>query len=214
MRNQSTNRRRRSERNRNSNRYTVRIESLVSYGKQTIGAHSNRYTNGRSLASRAAVPGRPLFKSLRLPSGENPPRKRFLIETVSRIEIPVSYRKQRTGPILIATRTAISAPLSSRHLSCPGEGRACSDEGRESAAERRSNGSGRFTTALPVRPTGRAHALDCHHIPCTLVWRNHAEIGGVGKRLTPAVLKTVRPERVSWVRIPPPPPLSQHLFGQ
>src|SRR5215469_14009902 len=30
--------------------------------------------------------------------------------------------------------------------------------------------------------------------------------GGVGKRLTPAVLKTVRPERVSWVRIPPPPP--------
>jgi hypothetical protein len=33
-------------------------------------------------------------------------------------------------------------------------------------------------------------------------------IGGVGKRLTPAVLKTVRPERVSWVRIPPPPPAS------
>src|SRR6202522_4475202 len=32
--------------------------------------------------------------------------------------------------------------------------------------------------------------------------------GGVGKRLTPAVLKTVRPERVSWVRIPPPPPSS------
>src|SRR5580693_5279425 len=32
------------------------------------------------------------------------------------------------------------------------------------------------------------------------------ENGGVGKRLTPAVLKTVRPERVSWVRIPPPPP--------
>jgi hypothetical protein len=26
--------------------------------------------------------------------------------------------------------------------------------------------------------------------------------------LTPAVLKTVRPERVSWVRIPPPPPAS------
>jgi hypothetical protein len=26
--------------------------------------------------------------------------------------------------------------------------------------------------------------------------------------LTPAVLKTVRPERVSWVRIPPPPPFS------
>src|SRR5882762_3230155 len=32
--------------------------------------------------------------------------------------------------------------------------------------------------------------------------------GGVGERLKPAVLKTVRPERVSWVRIPPPPPAS------
>src|ERR1700685_1705681 len=32
--------------------------------------------------------------------------------------------------------------------------------------------------------------------------------GGVGEWLTPAVLKTVRPERVSWVRIPPPPPAS------
>src|ERR1035441_1874321 len=30
--------------------------------------------------------------------------------------------------------------------------------------------------------------------------------GGVGERLNPAVLKTVRPERVSGVRIPPPPP--------
>jgi hypothetical protein len=30
--------------------------------------------------------------------------------------------------------------------------------------------------------------------------------GGVGERLKPAVLKTVRPERVSGVRIPPPPP--------
>src|ERR1700693_2412962 len=37
------------------------------------------------------------------------------------------------------------------------------------------------------------------------------ENGGVGKRLTPAVLKTVRPERVSWVRIPPPPPASAAL---
>jgi hypothetical protein len=34
------------------------------------------------------------------------------------------------------------------------------------------------------------------------------EDGGVGERLKPAVLKTVRPERVSGVRIPPPPPLS------
>ena len=32
------------------------------------------------------------------------------------------------------------------------------------------------------------------------------ENGGVGERLNPAVLKTVRPERVSGVRIPPPPP--------
>src|SRR6201984_1698190 len=37
------------------------------------------------------------------------------------------------------------------------------------------------------------------------------KFGGVGKRLTPAVLKTVRPERVSWVRIPPPPPASRFL---
>src|SRR5580693_4923797 len=32
-------------------------------------------------------------------------------------------------------------------------------------------------------------------------------IGGVGERLKPAVLKTVGPERVPGVRIPPPPPL-------
>ena len=31
-------------------------------------------------------------------------------------------------------------------------------------------------------------------------------IGGVGEWLKPAVLKTVRLERVSGVRIPPPPP--------
>ena len=31
-------------------------------------------------------------------------------------------------------------------------------------------------------------------------------VGGVGERLKPAVLKTVRLERVSGVRIPPPPP--------
>jgi hypothetical protein len=30
--------------------------------------------------------------------------------------------------------------------------------------------------------------------------------GGVGERLKPAVLKTVRLERVSGVQIPPPPP--------
>ena len=32
------------------------------------------------------------------------------------------------------------------------------------------------------------------------------ERGGVGERLKPAVLKTVGPERVPGVRIPPPPP--------
>src|SRR5579862_6145639 len=32
--------------------------------------------------------------------------------------------------------------------------------------------------------------------------------GGVAERLKAAVLKTVGPERVSWVRIPPPPPYS------
>ncbi len=37
------------------------------------------------------------------------------------------------------------------------------------------------------------------------------KIGGVGERLKPAVLKTVRPERVSGVRIPPPPPDFQTL---
>src|SRR5712691_9227051 len=34
----------------------------------------------------------------------------------------------------------------------------------------------------------------------------YTDCGGVGERLKPAVLKTVRPERVSGVRIPPPPP--------
>src|SRR5258708_24757997 len=33
--------------------------------------------------------------------------------------------------------------------------------------------------------------------------------GGVGERLKPAVLKTVRPERASGVQIPPPPPSSR-----
>src|SRR5258708_3833593 len=36
--------------------------------------------------------------------------------------------------------------------------------------------------------------------------------GGVGEWLKPAVLKTVRPERVSGGRIPPPPPCS-HAFS-
>src|SRR5262249_16951580 len=37
--------------------------------------------------------------------------------------------------------------------------------------------------------------------------------GGVGERLKPAVLKTVRPERVSGVRIPPPPPRSPKVLA-
>ena len=35
--------------------------------------------------------------------------------------------------------------------------------------------------------------------------------GGVGERLKPVVLKTVRLERVSGVRIPPPPPVFKKL---
>jgi hypothetical protein len=46
---------RRSKGHRNSNRYTVRIEFPVAYRKQTVGTHSNWYTNGRSLASRDAA---------------------------------------------------------------------------------------------------------------------------------------------------------------
>src|ERR1039457_2683891 len=36
--------------------------------------------------------------------------------------------------------------------------------------------------------------------------------GGVAERLNATVLKTVRPERVSWVRIPPPPPITLGIF--
>src|SRR6266851_4908282 len=36
--------------------------------------------------------------------------------------------------------------------------------------------------------------------------------GGVGEWLNPAVLKTVRPERGSGVRIPPPPPDAASVF--
>ena len=36
--------------------------------------------------------------------------------------------------------------------------------------------------------------------------------GGVGEWLKPAVLKTVRLERVSGVRIPPPPPLLRNTI--
>ena len=36
--------------------------------------------------------------------------------------------------------------------------------------------------------------------------------GGVSERLKVTVLKTVEPERVPWVRIPPPPPATQKLI--
>jgi hypothetical protein len=39
------------------------------------------------------------------------------------------------------------------------------------------------------------------------------ETGGVAEWLKAAVLKTVRPERVSWVRIPPPPPEFREPFN-
>src|SRR5579862_4827189 len=49
-----------------------------------------------------------------------------------------------------------------------------------------------------------------------IVWKltEYARItnGGVGEWLKPAVLKTVRPERVSGVRIPPPPPRQSWLL--
>ena len=44
----------------------------------------------------------------------------------------------------------------------------------------------------------------------TIILRPH--VGGVAERLKAAVLKTVRPERVSWVRIPPPPPKFSRFF--
>src|SRR5277367_4002450 len=104
-----TPKRRRNEGSANSNRYTVRIEFPVSYRKQTIGAHSNRYKNPPSSAhvfSRHS----PLACPVRMRRATNHfPGKRFLIETLPRIEIPVSDRKQRTGQILIETRTGISA---------------------------------------------------------------------------------------------------------
>ena len=49
----------------------------------------------------------------------------------------------------------------------------------------------------PPEPLVKAAARACRAI---------LEGGGVGEWLKPAVLKTVRPVRVSGVRIPPPPP--------
>jgi hypothetical protein len=48
----------------------------------------------------------------------------------------------------------------------------------------------------------------CHQKTRQVLMQVIIKNGGVGERLKPAVLKTVRPERVSGVRIPPPPPAS------
>jgi hypothetical protein len=67
-----------------------------------------------------------------------------------------------------------------------------------SRCERRCQfGSARQAKEKQVSPHTRA-ALKC----------KSAQAGGVAERLNATVLKTVRPERVSWVRIPPPPPHS------
>jgi hypothetical protein len=83
----------------------MQAESGASHRKQRTGTHSTRYAKGRCLASRDALPGSGPFASRPFLSGKNPPGKRFLIETLPRIEIPVSDRKQRTGPFLIETRS-------------------------------------------------------------------------------------------------------------
>jgi hypothetical protein len=83
----------------------MQAESGASHRKQRIGALSTRYIRRASSASRDTLPGRGSSESRPFLSGTNPPGKRFLIETLLRIEIPVSYRKQRTGPFLIETRS-------------------------------------------------------------------------------------------------------------
>jgi hypothetical protein len=61
---------------------------------------------GRGLICGSICETRSSHCSFRLSlTATNPPRKRFLIETPSRIEIPVSYRNKRTHPFLIETRS-------------------------------------------------------------------------------------------------------------
>ena len=64
-------------------------------------------------------------------------------------------------------------------------------------------------------PLSFGHLLDTYglsislaKLQLTLYLLRFIHSGGVGEWLKPTVLKTVRPERVSWVRIPPPPPAS------
>src|SRR5271168_2761669 len=67
-----------------------------------------------------------------------------------------------------------------------------------------------FSLTAPGRT---APPLHCHQkslfLPLQVIIRG----GGVGERLKPAVLKTVGPERVPGVRIPPPPPSLKKLTG-
>ena len=63
------------------------------------------------------------------------------------------------------------------------------------------------------RVVGKCHPSEIERqLDRTVSYNDQMNFGGVGKRLTPAVLKTVRPERVSWVRIPPPPPFFVFCF--
>ena len=80
---------------------------------------------------------------------------------------------------------------------------------RTSAYQRHGNVDA--TRRLPGRCSPVARSMVAQRVKtCNRMCNDNAgnPCGGVGKRLTPAVLKTVRPERVSWVRIPPPPPSS------
>ena len=64
------------------------------------------------------------------------------------------------------------------------------------------------------QPRGGGTAAAQNEVKCaTALCNRFAENtnGGVAEWLKAAVLKTVRPERVSWVRIPPPPPFSLHV---
>src|SRR6266436_3664392 len=55
--------------------------------------------------------------------------------------------------------------------------------------------------------TTRASSISQAQMPLSPAECVRIMSGGVGERLKPAVLKTVRLERVSGVRIPPPPPV-------
>ena len=56
-------------------------------------------------------------------------------------------------------------------------------------------------TAIPAQTVALSgRELECFKKPI---------FGGVAERSIAAVLKTVGPARVPWVRIPPPPPFSQ-----